>query len=94
MKRTKYIPAIVTLTGCLAAAIISLVNHFNALKSMVLILAVLVGFYIAGLIIKALADKYLVIEEEIPETEELEANETDETDEEKLQEGDAETEVN
>ena len=64
MKRTKYIPAIVTLIGCLAASVIAIINRYDALDSMITILSVLVGFYIAGLIIKGFADKYLVIEEE------------------------------
>lgn len=70
MKRTKYIPAIVTLTGCLAATVITFLNRYDALHSMIIILAALIVFYIAGLIIKGLADKYLVIEEEIINDEE------------------------
>lgn len=42
MKRTKYIPAIVTLVGCLAASIIAIVNRYDALHSMIIILSVLV----------------------------------------------------
>lgn len=79
MKRTKYIPAIVTLTGCLAAAVISIVNKYDGLHSMIIILSVLVVFYIAGLIIKGLADKYLVIEEEIINEENQEETESEET---------------
>ena len=37
MKRTKYIPAIVTLVGCLAASIIAIVNRYDALHSMIII---------------------------------------------------------
>lgn len=72
MKRTKYIPAIVTLIGCLAAAVITMINKYDSLHSMIIILSVLVVFYIAGLIIKGLTDKYLVIEEEIISEEENE----------------------
>lgn len=72
MKRTKYIPAIVTLIGCLAAAIITIINKYDSLHSMIIILSVLIVFYIAGLIIKGLTDKYLVIEEEIINEEENE----------------------
>ncbi len=64
MNRTKYIPALITLIGCLAASIITLLNHYSALKSMIVILVVLIVFYIAGLVVKHLADKYLVIEKE------------------------------
>ena len=70
MKRTKYIPAIVTLTGCLAATVITFLNRYDALRSMIIILVSLIAFYIAGLIIKGLADKYLVIEQEIINEEE------------------------
>ena len=65
MKRTKYIPAIITLIGCLAATIITFLNKYDTLRSMLIILAALIIFYIAGLIMKGLADKYLIIEEEI-----------------------------
>lgn len=75
MKRTKYIPAIVTLTGCLAATIITFLNRYDALRSMIIILVSLIVFYIVGLVIKGLADKYLVIEEEIINNEETEGEE-------------------
>lgn len=75
MKRTKYIPAIVTLTGCLAATVITFLNRYDALHSMIIILVSLIAFYIAGLIIKGLADKYLVIEQEIINEEEAEEGE-------------------
>ena len=65
MKRTKYIPAIITLIGCLAASVITFLNKYDSLYSMLIILAALIIFYIAGLIMKGLADKYLIIEEEI-----------------------------
>ncbi len=42
---------------------------------MIIILASLVVFYIAGLIIKGLADKYLVIEQEIINEEEMQEGE-------------------
>lgn len=80
MKRTKYIPAIVTLVGCLAASIIAIVNRYDALHSMIIILSVLVGFYIAGLIIRMLTEKYLIIEEEKELTEGTQEN-TDESEE-------------
>ena len=64
MKRTKYIPAIVTLIGCLCATIITLLNRYSALQSMIIILVVLVVFYVAGQIIRVLVDKYLVLEKD------------------------------
>lgn len=64
MKRTKYIPAIVTLIGCLSATIITLLNRYSALQSMIIILVVLVVFYVAGQIIRVLVDKYLVLEKD------------------------------
>lgn len=80
MKRTKYIPAIVTLTGALAVSVIAIINRYDALHAMIIILAGVVGFYIAGLIIRLLAEKYLVIEEE------KDTSEEEENDEEKEQE--------
>lgn len=64
MEKRRLIPAIITLIGCLAACIIVIKNKYDALHSMTVILVVLVVFYVAGLIVKGVADKYLVIEEE------------------------------
>mgnify|MGYP007093067135 CR=1 FL=1 len=61
-------------------SIIAIVNRYDALHSMIIILSVLVGFYIAGLIIRMLAEKYLIIEEEKELTEETQEN-TDESEE-------------
>ncbi len=63
MRRTKFIPAIVTLLGCLTAVILTYVNRYQALQAMIIVLIVLIVFYIVGLILKSLADKYLLIEE-------------------------------
>lgn len=90
IKRTKYIPAIITLIGCLATTIITYVNHYSALKAMIIILVTLIVFYIAGLIIRGLADKYLQVEppeeekkEETQENPENEEKKEEETTEEK-----------
>lgn len=69
MKRTKYIPAIVTLLGCLASIIFTYVNYYQPLQSMIILLIVMIVFYIVGFILRGLAEKYLVIEEEILEEE-------------------------
>ncbi len=81
VKRTRYIPAIITLVGCFAASLISIVNQYDAMKSMIIILAMSVGFYIVGLIIRGLADHYLVIPEEELAEETEEENGEGETDE-------------
>lgn len=62
MEKRRLIPVVITLLGCLAACIVTLKNHYDGLHAMLVILAVLVVFYVAGLLIKGLADKYLVIE--------------------------------
>lgn len=69
MEKRRLIPVIITLLGCLAACIVAVRSHYDAMRAMKVILTVLVVFYIAGLLIKGLADKYLVIEK-IEENEE------------------------
>lgn len=56
-KRTKYIPAIVTLLGCLAATIVTYINQYTAVRAMTIILITLVVFYIAGQIIGGIVEK-------------------------------------
>lgn len=67
MKKTKSIPAIVTLLGCLVAAIVTYVNGYGLEKSLKIILIVLFIFLFMGLLIKYLFDKYIPPIEEEPE---------------------------
>lgn len=67
MKKTKSIPAIVTLLGCLVAAIVTYINGYGLEKSLKIILLVLFIFLFMGLLIKYLFDKYIPPIEEEPE---------------------------
>lgn len=83
-KRTKYIPAIVTLLGCLAATILTYINQYTPVMAMTIILITLVVFYIAGQIIGGIVEKAFAeqVEEEKTETENEEGlEETEQTEE-------------
>ncbi|MDO4188792.1 MAG: hypothetical protein Q4D29_07355 [Lachnospiraceae bacterium] len=70
MKKTKSIPAIVTLLGCLVAVVVTYINGYGLEKMLKILLLVLFIFLFMGLIIKHLFEKYIPpIEEEPEETE-------------------------
>lgn len=70
MKKTKSIPAIVTLLGCAVAAIVTYINRYSLEKTLKIILVVLFIFLFMGLFIKHLFEKYIPpIEEPEPEEE-------------------------
>ncbi len=88
---TKHIPAVVMLLGSLVRCIMGLRDKdiFN-IKFMISLIIVSVIFYIIGLIIKAILDKYVPL----PKENEEEEAEDSETDEEKELEDIQETEEN
>ena len=67
MKKTKSIPAIVTLLGCAVAAIVTYINKYDLLKTLKILLAVLFIFLFIGLVIKYLFEKYIPYIEEVEE---------------------------
>jgi len=69
MKKTKNIPAIVMLLGCLVAAIVTYINKYDLLKTLKVVLIVLCIFLVMGLIIKGLFEKYIPVVEETEESE-------------------------
>lgn len=66
MKKTKSIPAIVTLLGCLVAVIVTYLNGYGLTEMLKVLLIVIFVFLFLGLIVKHLFEKY------IPPTEEEE----------------------
>lgn len=85
IERTKYIPPIVSLSGGLIASLAAIINKYSSLEMMIVVLIALIVFYIAGSIIKYVANKVFYIPE--PEDEESEEGEGDE-DSESSEEGD------
>ena len=67
MKKTKSIPAIVMLLGCLVAVIVTYINGYEFLKMLKVLLIVIFIFLFMGLLIKYLFDKYIPPIEEEPE---------------------------
>ena len=74
--RIKYIPSIVTLLAGFIACIVTILSQYEIIDALVTILVVVVIFYMVGLIIRALFNKFLVIKEE--KTNEAEEAETQE----------------
>lgn len=82
-ERFKYIPSIVMLLAGFIACITTIVNKYDIIETLIIILVVLVSFYIVGLIIRALFNKFIIVEviEVIKESEEAVEGEEDETSE-------------
>ncbi|MDE6209684.1 MAG: hypothetical protein K2M73_08465 [Lachnospiraceae bacterium] len=79
-ERFKYIPSIVMLLAGFIACITTIVNKYDIIETLIIILVVLVSFYIVGLIIRALFNKFIIVEviEGIKESEEAVEGEEDE----------------
>lgn len=60
--RTKYIPLIIMLIAALAACIVTYINQYSVTESLIIVLIVFITFYIIGIIIKKIAEKFLVVE--------------------------------
>lgn len=76
VERTKFIPAIVALSVTLVASVVTLVNKYESTQALIIILSVLVGSYVVGLILKWVANTFLVVE--VPEETLEEGEEGDE----------------
>lgn len=70
--REKMIPLVIMLTAGAATSIICIWKQFDTLYSLKVLLAVLVGFYLLGLLAKKLYGKVLMSDQ--PEEEETEQN--------------------
>ncbi len=78
--RIRYIPSIIMLVAGLVACIVTFINHYKPLESMITILVTIVVFYCVGCIVKAVFNKCLIVEDETEEaTEEEEPSEDGET---------------
>lgn len=78
--RIRYIPSIIMLVAGLVACIVTFINHYKPLESMITILVTIVVFYCVGCIVKAVFNKFLIVEDETEEaTEEEELSEDGET---------------
>ena len=67
--RTKFIPAIVALFVTFVASVVTIINKYESTQALIIILSVLVGSYVVGLLLKWVANTFLVVEvpEENPE---------------------------
>ncbi len=74
--RTKYIPAIVALFVTFVASVVTITNKYEPTQALVIILSVLVGSYVVGLILKWVANTFLIVtvEEDEETTEDTEGD--------------------
>lgn len=78
-ERFKYIPSIVMLMAGFVACIVTMICEYEIVEALSVILGVLIIFYIIGIVIKALFNRFLINEETIEEnSEETESDETEE----------------
>lgn len=61
--KIKYIPAILSLAAGLIASIIAILSGYDTLYIMIITLAALLVFYIAGIIVRNMFEKNFIIEE-------------------------------
>ena len=64
IERTKFIPAIVALLFTFVASIVTIINKYETTQALIIILSVLVGSYFVGLILRWIANTFLVVEVE------------------------------
>ncbi len=94
IERTKYIPPIISLAGGLIASLAAIINKYDSLETMIVVLITLIVFYIIGSIIRYVANKVFYIPEPEREKEnegESGENKGDSDEEGKSQNGDKET---
>lgn len=90
--KARWIPALVTLSAGFVTSIVLIVNRYSNTEAMAILLAVMVVFYVIGLIIKGVAMKFLIVVEEEEEKEDVEITENDSQEKEKSEEKKTETE--
>lgn len=99
MDRTRYIPSIVSLAGAFVACLVTIINSYDTLEMLFIVLAALIVFYIVGTIIRAIVKRALIVQESEEDSEikgedtpEDENSENAENEEEDLSEEDQEEE--
>ena len=63
MDRTKYIPSIIALLAAFIACIVTIINKYETLETLLIVLATLIIFYIVGAIVRFLVNKILAVPE-------------------------------
>ncbi|MCI8668387.1 MAG: hypothetical protein HFI34_02500 [Lachnospiraceae bacterium] len=74
--RTRFIPSIIMLAAAFVACIMSIYYDYTTKEILLIVLGTIVVFFIIGIIVKVMADKYLIttMEAEIDESEEEKEN--------------------
>ena len=85
--KTKYIPAILSLTAGLISSIITIVSNYDTLHIMIIILASLLVFYIIGIIVRSLFEKKFIISEETEAANEDDVQNSEDKEDEEASEG-------
>ena len=76
----KFLPLAIALVAGLAVSIVFILNHNNSITSVLIVLAVMLGFYIVGLIFRAVLVRLNTKEPEEEVKEEYEPEEAGEED--------------
>ena len=74
------LPALMSLTAALIVSVVTIIYRYNLTDALILILGAEFGFFIAGLCIRAMLNKVLVIEEAATSSEDEEQQEDTDND--------------
>ena len=92
-ERFKYIPSIVMLLAGFISCIVTMVCKYEILEALIVILVTLIIFYIIGIVIKALFNRFLISDESVQDADDESKDDTSqENSEENIEEDFAENE--
>lgn len=83
--KAKWIPALIMLAAGFVTSVVLILNQYNNTEAFTILLVVLIVFYIIGLIVKAIAGKFLIVEVQEEEQEDVEISESEQAAEEEQQ---------
>lgn len=84
MNRTRYIPSIVMLAAAFVACVSTIYFGYSTKQILLIVLAVSVIFLVLGLIIKILAERYLIVSTKLETMEEEQNVDGEQSDKENL----------
>ena len=61
MERTRYIPSIISLAAGFVACLVTMINTYDTLEILIIVLSTLIVFYIVGTIARSIINKALFV---------------------------------
>lgn len=61
MERTRYIPSIISLAAGFVACLVTMINTYDTLEILIIVLSTLIVFYIVGTIARSMINKALFV---------------------------------